>query len=126
MGGESIVELDQLELARHLMAKAKKLGVPLLLPTDIMVEADEDVLGMHIINAKPLLIDCSQPPGIARGWKGLDVGPDSSKTFAEAISNCNTVVWNGPLGVFELEDFAAGTMSMAETLAGVASRGGTV
>ncbi len=107
--GKSLVEEDKLELAKTLEAKAKELGVELLLPTDVVV-ADNFAPDA---NAKTVGID-----SIPDGWMGLDIGPDSVKVFQDALGGCNAVIWNGPMGVFEFDKFAAGTEAIANTLAG--------
>ncbi len=107
--GKSLVEEDKLELAKSLEAKAKEKGVELLLPTDVVV-ADNFAPDA---NAKTVSIN-----DIPDGWMGLDIGPDSIKVFQDALADCNAVIWNGPMGVFEFDKFAAGTEAIAHTLAG--------
>ena len=107
--GKSLVEEDKLELAKTLEAKAKELGVELLLPTDVIV-ADNFAPDA---NAQTVSID-----NIPDGWMGLDIGPDSVKVFQDALGDCNAVIWNGPMGVFEFDKFAVGTEAIANTLAG--------
>ena len=106
--GKSLVEEDKLELAKTLEAKAKELGVELLLPTDVIV-ADNFAPDA---NAQTVSID-----NIPDGWMGLDIGPDSVKVFQDALGDCNAVIWNGPMGVFEFDKFAVGTEAIANTLA---------
>ena len=112
--GNSLVEEDKLELAKALEAKAKEKGVDLLLPTDVVV-ADKFAPDA---NAQTVSID-----SIPDGWMGLDIGPDSIKVFQDALSSCKAVIWNGPMGVFEFDKFAAGTESIAHTLAGLTGQG---
>ncbi len=107
--GNSLVEEDKLELAKSLEAKAKEQGVELLLPTDVVV-ADNFAPDA---NAKTVSIN-----DIPDGWMGLDIGPDSIKVFQDALADCKAVIWNGPMGVFEFDKFAAGTEAIAHTLAG--------
>ena len=107
--GNSLVEEDKLELAKSLEAKAKEQGVELLLPTDVVV-ADNFAPDA---NAKTVSIN-----DIPDGWMGLDIGSDSIKVFQDALADCNAVIWNGPMGVFEFDKFAAGTEAIAHTLAG--------
>ena len=107
--GKSLVEEDKLELAKTLEAKAKELGVELLLPTDVVV-ADNFAPDA---NSQTVSID-----NIPDGWMGLDIGPDSVKVFQDALADCNAVIWNGPMGVFEFDKFAVGTEAIANTLAG--------
>ena len=107
--GKSLVEEDKLELAKSLEAKAKEQGVELLLPTDVVV-ADNFAPDA---NAKTVSIN-----DIPDGWMGLDIGPDSVKVFQDALADCQAVIWNGPMGVFEFDKFAVGTEAIAHTLAG--------
>lgn len=106
--GGSLVEEDKLELAKALEAKAKEKGVDLLLPTDVVV-ADKFAPDA---NAQTVSVDA-----IPDGWMGLDIGPDSVKVFQDALKQCKSVIWNGPMGVFEFDKFAAGTEAIAHTLA---------
>ena len=112
--GKSLVEEDKLELAQKLEAKAAEKGVDLLLPTDVVVadKFDKDA------NSQTVSID-----GIPDGWMGLDIGPDSIQTFQTALSTCRSVIWNGPMGVFEFDRFAIGTEAIARTLADLTSSG---
>jgi phosphoglycerate kinase len=114
--GKSLVEEDKLELARELEAKAREKGVELLLPTDVVL-ADA-----FSPDAKTLTTSVSVIP---EGWMGLDIGPDSIKAFQAALADCRTVIWNGPMGVFEFDKFAAGTNAIAHTLADLSARGVT-
>ncbi|CAM0946613.1 unnamed protein product [Alopecurus aequalis] len=98
--GKSLVEEDKLELATSLIETAKAKGVSLLLPTDVVV-ADK-----FAADAESKIVSADAIPD---GWMGLDVGPDSIKTFSEALDTSKTVIWNGPMGVFEFPKFAAGT-----------------
>ena len=112
--GKSLVEEDKLELARTLEAKAKEKGVQLLLPTDVVV-ADN-----FSPDANSQIVDINNIPD---GWMGLDIGPDSLKVFQAALADCKTVIWNGPMGVFEFPKFAAGTEGIAHTLAEISKTG---
>ncbi|WP_299489405.1 phosphoglycerate kinase [Acaryochloris sp. IP29b_bin.137] len=112
--GKSLVEEDKLELARSLEAKAKEKGVALLLPTDVVV-ADNFAADA---NAQTVSIN-----GIPDGWMGLDIGPNSVKEFQAALADCKTVIWNGPMGVFEFDKFAAGTDAIANSLATITETG---
>jgi len=114
--GKSLVEEDKLELAKSLEAKAKEKGVDLLLPTDVVV-ADNFAADA---NSQTVSID-----NIPDGWMGLDIGPDSVKTFQEALGSCKSVIWNGPMGVFEFDKFAVGTEAIAHTLADLSKKGAT-
>ncbi|MGF1575272.1 MAG: phosphoglycerate kinase [Cyanophyceae cyanobacterium] len=112
--GKSLVEEDKLELAQALMAKAKERGVELLLPVDVVVadKFDKDA------EAKTVSIS-----GIPDGWMGLDIGPESVQAFQAALQGCKTVIWNGPMGVFEFDKFAVGTEAIARTLADLTDTG---
>ena len=112
--GKSLVEEDKLELAKTLEAKAKEKGVDLLLPTDVVV-ADNFAPDA---NAQTVSVD-----NIPDGWMGLDIGPDSIKTFQNALSSCKSVIWNGPMGVFEFDKFAKGTEAIARSLAELTGQG---
>ncbi|HSM82631.1 MAG TPA: phosphoglycerate kinase, partial [Nodosilinea sp.] len=114
--GKSLVEEDKLELAKALEIKAKEKGVDLLLPTDVVL-ADNFAPDA---NAQTVSIDA-----IPDGWMGLDIGPDSVKVFQEALKQCKSVIWNGPMGVFEFDKFAAGTDAIAHTLAELTAQGVT-
>lgn len=114
--GKSLVEEDKLELAKSLEAKAKEKGVQLLLPTDVVV-ADNFAPDA---TSQTVSID-----SIPDGWMGLDIGPDSVKTFQAALADCKAVIWNGPMGVFEFDKFAVGTEAIAHTLAGIGKTGAT-
>ena len=114
--GKSLVEEDKLDLAKSLEAKAKEKGVQLLLPTDVVV-ADNFAADA---NSQTVSID-----SIPDGWMGLDIGPDSVKTFQEALADCKSVIWNGPMGVFEFDKFAVGTEAIAHTLADIGKTGAT-
>ncbi|MFM7406550.1 MAG: phosphoglycerate kinase [Cuspidothrix sp.] len=114
--GKSLVEEDKLELAKSLEAKAKEKGVTFLLPTDI-VSADKFAPDA---NATTVAIENIPADGM-----GLDIGPDSVKVFQEALADCKTVIWNGPMGVFEFDKFAVGTEAIAHTLAEIGKTGTT-
>ncbi|NCO76159.1 MAG: phosphoglycerate kinase [Cyanobacteria bacterium] len=114
--GKSLVEEDKLELAKSLEAKAKERGVKFLLPTDVVL-ADN-----FAPDANAKTVDINNIPD---GWMGLDIGPDSVKTFQNALADCQTVIWNGPMGVFEFEKFAHGTDAIAHTLAELTEKGTT-
>ncbi|XP_039113979.1 phosphoglycerate kinase, cytosolic [Dioscorea cayenensis subsp. rotundata] len=114
--GSSLVEEDKLDLATALIEKAKTKGVSLLLPTDVVI-ADK-----FAADANSKVVLASE---ISDGWMGLDVGPDSIKTFNETLDTTQTIIWNGPMGVFEFEKFAAGTEAIAKKLAELTGKGAT-
>jgi phosphoglycerate kinase len=106
--GKSILEADKMELARNLEEEAKKRGVELLLPVDVIVADDFSVKA----NRKAVPVE-----EIPKEWEGMDIGPKTIKLFQSALAGAKTVVWNGPVGVFEMEPFSVGTKSIAQTLA---------
>ena len=106
--GKSLCEEDKLDYALEMIEKAKKNGVKLLLPTDT-VAADD-----FSNDAKRQVVSTMAIPD---GWEGMDIGPDTIRTFCDAVKGAGTVVWNGPMGVFEFDNFAASTRAMAQALA---------
>jgi len=112
--GKSLVEEDKLDLAKSLEAKAKERGVQLLLPSDVVI-ADNF---KPDANAQTVSIE-----NIPDGWMGLDIGADSIALFQAALADCKTVIWNGPMGVFEFDKFAVGTEAIAHTLAKITESG---
>ena len=106
--GKSLCEEDKLDYALEMIEKAKRNGVELLLPTDTMAADD------FSNDAKRQVVSTMAIPD---GWEGMDIGPETIKTFCAAVKGAGTVVWNGPMGVFEFENFAAGTRAMAQALA---------
>jgi phosphoglycerate kinase len=112
--GKSLVEDEFVELARSLEIKAKEKGVALLLPTDVVVA---DAFSADA-NTQTVSID-----SIPDGWMGLDIGPDSIQVFQSALADCKSVIWNGPMGVFEMDKFAKGTEAIAHTLADITKTG---
>lgn len=114
--GASMVEEEFIPMAKELMDKAAAKGVEFYLPTDVIV-ADKFAADAE---AKTVAVE-----EIPDGWMGLDIGPDSIATFNKEVGASSTVVWNGPMGVFEFEKFSKGTFSVAHALAGVTAKGGT-
>jgi len=106
--GNSLLEAEKVDLAAKLLAEARQRNIKLLLPVDCVVAAQFDN------NAERKTVPVTQIPA---GWQGLDIGPDSCRLFGEELRRCKTIVWNGPMGVFEMEHFAAGTTAVAKTLA---------
>ena len=102
------MEEDKLELARELMAKAKTAGKELLLPVDVTIA---DRFAADAAN-KVVAADA-----IEGDWMALDIGPVTSQAYAEALRDAKTVVWNGPMGVFEMDVFAKGTEAVAKAVA---------
>ncbi|MBQ8140421.1 MAG: phosphoglycerate kinase [Clostridia bacterium] len=106
--GNSLCELDKLELANEMIAKAKAKGVNLMLPVDNVLGKEYDE------NTDHMIVDSDKMPD---GWMGLDIGPKTRELFANAIKGAGTVVWNGPMGVSEWKNFAAGTEAVAAAVA---------
>lgn len=106
--GKSLLETDKLDYAKEMIEKAKAKGVSLLLPVDTAIGSE-------------FAADCERKvvsvDAIPDDWMGLDIGPETVKLFSDAIANAATVVWNGPMGVFEFPAFAQGTEAMADALA---------
>lgn len=113
--GTSLVEADKIELAASLIKEAKAQGTNLLLPTDFVVaDAFSNDAQYKVVPAD----------GIEDGWMALDIGPASRKAFADALAPMKLIVWNGPMGVFEMDNFAEGTNAVAKAVA--ASTGTTI
>lgn len=112
--GKSICEEDKLDLALDIMAKAKAKGVNLVLGTDC-------VAGDDFSNDCHTQIVPSN--NIPEGWEGLDAGPETQKAFAEAIKGAKTILWNGPAGVFEFDNFTAGSRAIAQAIAEATKNG---
>jgi phosphoglycerate kinase len=109
--GRSLVEDDKLEAARDIMSRASRRGLPLLLPSDhVVAEKIESGVPTETLSVDSAAIGSRM---------GLDIGPQSSAAYAGALSDARTVVWNGPMGVFEIDAFAKGTLAVAEAVARV-------
>ncbi|HHY47569.1 MAG TPA: phosphoglycerate kinase [Firmicutes bacterium] len=106
--GDSLLEADKVDLAIQLMHDAGEKGVELLLPVDVVV-ADR-----FAADANVKVVKSNEIP---RGWQGMDIGPETIRLFEAAVKDARTVIWNGPMGVFEMDRFAAGTRAVAEALA---------
>lgn len=106
--GDSLVEADSVETAAKLLEQAAKSGVTLLLPSDAVIADAFDA------NANTKVVAADAVP---TGWRILDIGPETRKAFAAQVAKAKTVIWNGPMGVFEMEPFAAGTRAVAQALA---------
>ena len=105
--GKSLLEEDQLDTCRSYLQRAEESGVRIVLPTDIVVAPEFKA------DATPTVVPADRMPA---DQLGLDIGPESAKAFADALSDAKTVFWNGPMGVFEFDAFAAGTRAVAEAL----------
>ncbi|MDD2248003.1 MAG: phosphoglycerate kinase, partial [Proteiniphilum sp.] len=112
--GNSIVEEDKLELAKELVELAKEKGVNLVLATDAKI-ADS-----FSNDAKT---DFAPVDEIPDGWEGLDIGPESEKAFTEVIRNSKTILWNGPVGVFEFDNFDKGSRAVSDAIVEATRRG---
>ncbi|MEG1846537.1 MAG: phosphoglycerate kinase, partial [Oscillospiraceae bacterium] len=106
--GNSLLEADKVELAAEMMKQAEAKGVRFLIPVDNKIgkeyKPDTDAM---IVNSDE----------IPEGWMGLDIGPETQKIFADAVKDAGTVIWNGPMGVSEWENFASGTIAVATAIA---------
>jgi phosphoglycerate kinase len=111
--GDSLVEDDQLEAANDIMAYADIRGVPLLLPIDVVIATEFKADAEH----QTVSVNAIPP-----GWRVMDIGPDSLEAFSEALKDCKTVFWNGPLGVAEFPAFAEGSLALAMELADLDAR----
>ena len=111
MGGEignSLLDEERVGLAKEMMETAKAKGVQFLLPVDTVIANDFD---------NPTEIKTVEAGKIPEGWQGLDIGPKTIELFSDAVKNAKTVVWNGPMGVFEKPEFAKGTLAIATAMA---------
>lgn len=106
--GDSLLEADWVEKAGEMMKTAKDKGVKFLIPVDNKVGKEYDE------NTESKIVSSDEIPD---GWMGLDIGPETQKLFADAIKSAGTVIWNGPMGVSEWENFASGTISIAKAVA---------
>jgi phosphoglycerate kinase len=112
--GDSICENDKLDLALEILEKAKQKNVTIHLPVDVVAA------NAFSNEAETQIVDVRHIPA---GWQGLDAGPESLKQFGEVIALSKTILWNGPLGVFEMEKFAKGTISLGEDIAKATANG---
>lgn len=112
--GKSLCEYDKLDLAKSIMEKAKAKGVKLIFPTDNVIadkfsnDANTQIVGKGVIPAE---------------WEGLDIGPDSIKLFSDVVEQSKTILWNGPMGVFEMPTFAKGTIAIANAVKNATQKG---
>jgi len=108
--GKSILEADRIEYAKEMMEKARTRGVNLLLPVDnVVVQEFRNDAEFKTVDASTIPAD----------WEGVDIGEKTREIFAKALADAKTVIWNGPMGVFEFENFAKGTIAVAEAVARV-------
>ena len=113
--GNSLVEEDKLDLAKSLVEKAKEKGVELMLPVDSIIADDFN---------NDANTEVSTNFSIKEGYMGLDIGPEAREVFSNVIKNSKTVLWNGPMGVFEMSNFAGGTNAIAEAVVEATEKGG--
>jgi phosphoglycerate kinase len=112
--GDSVLEADKVDLAKETLQQAEKAGIRFLLPVDcVIADAFSETAQTRIIDRGNI------PPG----WQGLDIGPKTVALFTEEVQKAETILWNGPLGVFEMDRFAAGTNAVAQALAEATSQG---
>ena len=112
--GQSICEDDKLDLALDIIKKAKEKGVNLVLGTDcVAADSFSNDANTQIVSAMD----------IPDGWEGLDAGPETQKAFADVIKNAKTILWNGPAGVFEFDNFTAGSRAIAEAIVEATNNG---
>merc|ERR1711953_985040 len=118
--GNSLVEEDMIDLATKLMEQAKEKGVELILPSDIACgdafPADGKEVGFKVVSAD----------AIPDGWLGLDNGPEATEAIKKSLADCKTIIWNGPMGVFESSQFASGTYDIAKCLAELTEKNGAI
>ncbi len=113
--GDSLLEADQVATCKGFLEQAESTGVELVLPVDVVVARE------FAADSENKVVDADK---IEAGWRGLDIGPETAELFADRLADARTVVWNGPMGVFEMAPFAAGTRAVAEAI--IASGGTTV
>ena len=106
--GTSICETDKIETAEAMMEKAKEKGVNFLIPADTKLGKE------YAPNTESMTVNSNEIPD---GWMGLDIGPKAQQMFSDAIKGAGTIIWNGPMGVSEWENFAAGTIAVAKAVA---------
>lgn len=106
--GKSLLEEDKIELAKELLEKAEKKNVKIYLPKDSLIADDFN---------NDANTDVVETKDIPDGWMGLDIGPETRKTYADVLHKSKTILWNGPMGVFEMEKFAEGTNAVAKAVA---------
>lgn len=113
--GSSKYEEDKVDLAKELLERAKAKGVEMVLPVDAVIAQKMEA------GAEKKVVKVDE--GIPEGWMGLDIGPETVKLFKEKLADAKTVVWNGPMGVFEIDDFAEGTKQVALAIAALTEKG---
>jgi phosphoglycerate kinase len=115
--GKSILEEDKIELAKEVLAKAKIMNKELLLPSDIIIaDKFDNNANMKVIGFDKMTDDLNE-------WAGMDIGPETISKFRNEIMSSKTIVWNGPMGVFEMDNFSKGTFEIAKALADATKKG---
>lgn len=114
--GNSLLESDKVDLAKKILAEAAKRSIKLILPVDCVIAEKIEA------TAPFMTVSVRQIPS---GWSGVDIGEETVRLFREELTKAKTVVWNGPMGIFEMDNFAKGTMAIARTLAEITKRGAT-
>lgn len=114
--GTSLLEEDRIDMAKELLEEAERRGIPMLLPDDVVIADAFDN------NASRKTVSVEEIPA---DWMGLDIGPVTIEKFNTAIKKSDTIIWNGPMGVFEMDNFSVGTQKIAETLAEASVSGAT-
>ena len=113
--GNSLLEADKVDLCKDLLRKAEEKGVQLILPVDTVIADDFNN------NAAKKVVESGAIPD---AWMGLDIGPETIELFSEVIENSKSILWNGPMGVFEFSNFANGTIQIAEAVVKATDKGG--
>ena len=119
--GESIVEMDKLDVALDVEKKAKENGVELIMAPDAVVTNGLDFATMSLKPGAEFKV--ASATAIPAGFEGVDAGPEAQKKFAEAIKGCKTILWNGPAGVFECDEFCAGSKAIGDAIAAATAEG---
>jgi phosphoglycerate kinase len=119
--GQSLVEEDRVKDAEALLGRAQLQGVQIMLPTDVVIASEFSAdAERRVVAVRDVPEDATQT-----GWRILDIGPATAAAYAEAIRGAKTVVWNGPMGVFEMEPFARGTLAVAQAVCDATRNGAT-
>jgi len=117
--GESLVERDKVDVAQKALDKAKEKGVKFLLPTDNTVTESSKVDGKWTFKNERTHSDKNIPDGV----EGVDIGPETAKTFCDELASAKTILWNGPMGIFEDPRFAVGTFAVAKAVVDATAAG---
>jgi phosphoglycerate kinase len=117
--GKSLCEPDKIDIAKKALEKAKAKAVKFLLPVDNMIVENLDFKGKTV--STPSFTKPGE--GIPEGWEGVDIGPETIQLYTQALQSAKTVIWNGPMGVFEIKDCSKGTYAIAEAVAAITATG---